>query len=408
MCLRGSPVSVQRRHLLLPQLVIISICSSKKHQTRQVGQFYHSRWHGEITMSYGIEGYQVTWSDNPGRKPSRGPLMGGRCESFSPLNSLRRMAPVVILSSLLVCLVLYYTFPMGDAAVYAASETTGLDSVTTEAYRKRLRIRGTQRRLPQALIIGVRKCGTRALIEMLNLHPHVQKNGIEMHFFDDDERYANGLEWYRKRMPYSFDNQVTIEKTPSYFISREAPARIRAMNETIKLLLIVREPAMRVLSDYAQIMEAKMRKGKQVAPFHKKVLTPDGEINDGFKAIQISQYAVHVLRWLREFPREQIHIIDGDNLVSDPFTEIDKVQQFLRLPLHIKPDNFYFNETKGFYCMRNETFQKCLTDAKGRPHPYVDPAVMSRLRRLRNKRLVTPVSRVTTFPAHSSLLWPIS
>lgn len=92
----------------------------------------------------------------------------------------------------------------------AASETPGLDSITTEAYRKRLRIRGTQRRLPQALIIGVRKCGTRALIEMLNLHPHIQKNGIEMHFFDDDERYANGLEWYRKKMPYSFDNQVSV------------------------------------------------------------------------------------------------------------------------------------------------------------------------------------------------------
>lgn len=29
-----------------------------------------------------------------------------------------------------------------------------------------------------------------------------------MHFFDEDERYANGLEWYRKKMPYSFDNQV--------------------------------------------------------------------------------------------------------------------------------------------------------------------------------------------------------
>ncbi|XP_071546917.1 heparan sulfate glucosamine 3-O-sulfotransferase 5-like isoform X2 [Panulirus ornatus] len=335
-------------------------------------------------MSFGNEDYHLIWSENPGPKPSWGPLMGGRCEGSSPLGTLRRVAPIIILASMVICLVLYYTSPMGAAAVYApsaASETPGLDSITTEAYRKRLRIRGTQRRLPQALIIGVRKCGTRALIEMLNLHPHIQKNGVEMHFFDDDERYANGLEWYRKKMPYSFDNQVTVEKTPSYFISREAPARIRAMNETIKLLLIVREPATRVLSDYTQIMETKMRKGRQVAPFHKRVLTPDGEINDGFKAIQISQYAVHVLRWLREFPREQIHIIDGDNLIVDPFTEIDKVQRFLRLPLHIKPDNFYFNETKGFYCMRNETFQKCLADAKGRPHPYVDPVVMSRLRK---------------------------
>ena len=54
------------------------------------------------------------------------------------------------------------------------------------------------------------------------------------------------------------------------------------MNSTIKLLLIIREPATRVVSDYAQIMETKLRKGKQVAPFHKRILTADGEINDGW------------------------------------------------------------------------------------------------------------------------------
>ena len=69
---------------------------------------------------------------------------------------------------------------------------------------------GTQRRLPGAIIIGVRKCGTRALIEMLNLHPDIRKRDAEVHFFDNDDRYRNGLEWYRKRMPYSFDNQARM------------------------------------------------------------------------------------------------------------------------------------------------------------------------------------------------------
>lgn len=36
------------------------------------------------------------------------------------------------------------------------------------------------RRLPQAIIIGVRKCGTRALLEMLYLHPRVQKAAGEV------------------------------------------------------------------------------------------------------------------------------------------------------------------------------------------------------------------------------------
>ncbi|XP_047475241.1 heparan sulfate glucosamine 3-O-sulfotransferase 1-like isoform X2 [Penaeus chinensis] len=331
-------------------------------------------------MSVGSENYQLVWSEDPGPEASRGPLMGGRWGCSSPLSMLRRVAPIIILASLLVCLFLYYTSPLGATTLYA-SETTGLDSATTEVYRKRLRFRGTQRRLPQALIIGVRKCGTRALLEMLNLHPYIQKNGAEMHFFDDDERYANGIEWYRKKMPYSFDNQITMEKTPSYFISREAPARIHAMNTSARLLLIVREPADRVLSDYTQIMESKLRKGIQIAPFHEKILTPDGEIDETYKAIKISQYAIHVLRWLNVFPRDQIHIVDGDKLIADPFSEIDKVQRFLRLPLHITAENFYFNETKGFYCMRNETFQKCLADSKGRSHPFVDPALMSKLRK---------------------------
>lgn len=73
----------------------------------------------------------------------------------------------------------------------------------------------------QALIIGVRKCGTRALLEMLYLHPMVQKASGEVHFFDRDENYSLGLEWYRSKMPLSFKGQITIEKSPSYFVTPE-------------------------------------------------------------------------------------------------------------------------------------------------------------------------------------------
>lgn len=73
----------------------------------------------------------------------------------------------------------------------------------------------------QCLIIGVRKCGTRALLEMLYLHPRIQKAAGEVHFFDRDENYLKGLEWYRKKMPHSFRGQITIEKSPSYFVTPE-------------------------------------------------------------------------------------------------------------------------------------------------------------------------------------------
>lgn len=51
------------------------------------------------------------------------------------------------------------------------------------------------KRLPQALIIGVKKGGTRALLEFLRLHPDVRAAGSEPHFFD--RHYDRGLDWYR-------------------------------------------------------------------------------------------------------------------------------------------------------------------------------------------------------------------
>ncbi|VVC97093.1 unnamed protein product, partial [Leptidea sinapis] len=161
--------------------------------------------------------------------------------------------------------------------------------------RKRLKTPRTPRptrRLPQALIVGVRKCGTRALLEMLYLHPMVQKASGEVHFFDRDENYALGLEWYRSKMPLSFKGQITIEKSPSYFVTPEAHCNI-------------------ALS---------------------RLLTPMvGGVPEG-----------------TDFSRRK---------------------------------NFYFNETKGFYCLRNDTTDKCLRETKGRKHPRVDPAVVTKLRK---------------------------
>uniref|UniRef100_T1JBS9 Sulfotransferase domain-containing protein n=1 Tax=Strigamia maritima TaxID=126957 RepID=T1JBS9_STRMM len=60
------------------------------------------------------------------------------------------------------------------------------------AYRRNVT---ATRRLPQALIIGVKKGGTRALLEFIRLHPDVRAVGPETHFFD--RHYHRGLEWYR-------------------------------------------------------------------------------------------------------------------------------------------------------------------------------------------------------------------
>lgn len=239
--------------------------------------------------------------------------------------------------------------------------------------RKELR-----RRLPQALVIGVRKCGTRALLEMMRMHPDIAAANAEQHFFD--ENYEHGYEWYRKRMPFSTAGQTTIEKTPSYFITREGPLRVKKMNSSIQLIVIVRDPTIRTISDYTQIKQTMASHGKVAKPFEELVLTEDGEIDVSYKAIQISLYQKHLESWLKYFPMEQIHIVDGDKLINDPYPEMKAVEKFLKLQDYIKSYNFVYNSTKGFYCINSEIVTKCLSENKGRPHPDVDENVMKKLR----------------------------
>jgi len=56
-------------------------------------------------------------------------------------------------------------------------------------------LEGKTRKLPDAIIIGVKKGGTRALLEFLKVHPDIRAPGPEIHFFD--RQYRKGLDWYR-------------------------------------------------------------------------------------------------------------------------------------------------------------------------------------------------------------------
>ncbi|KAG8178026.1 hypothetical protein JTE90_015829 [Oedothorax gibbosus] len=253
---------------------------------------------------------------------------------------------------------------------------------STLAEGARLRFPRTKRRLPQCIIIGARKGGTRALLEFLNLHPLVVKATEEVHFFDDEDNYRLGIDWYRRRMPYSFEGQITIEKSPAYFVTHLAPERMKKMDPDLKILLIVRDPVTRLISDYAQLASNKARRtySKRFGTFEQMVLNEDGSANLGYKAVRTGIYSLFFPRWLRTFGRKQIHIVDGDNLVADPYSEIVKIEEFLDIGHKVERGSFYFNETKGFFCVRNATADKCLNDSKGRKHPTVSEDVLRTLR----------------------------
>lgn len=236
-----------------------------------------------------------------------------------------------------------------------------------------------QRRLPQAIIIGVKKGGTRALLEYLRLHPDVRAPGPEPHFFD--RYYYKGLEWYRVQMPSSHQHQLTIEKTPSYFVTPEVPARLYNMSRDIRLLVVVRDPVTRAISDYTQAVSKRRDAGTfEIMAF---LNVTSGLVDTSWSAIKIGVYARHLERWLRYFPLKQFHFVSGERLITDPVLEMDRVQDFLGLKRYIGVKHFSFNSTKKFPCWwksEDSMTPHCLGKTKGRSHPFIHPASVQRLR----------------------------
>ncbi|XP_022316378.2 heparan sulfate glucosamine 3-O-sulfotransferase 6-like [Crassostrea virginica] len=240
--------------------------------------------------------------------------------------------------------------------------------------------KGRRRRLPRAIIIGVKKGGTRALLEFLRVHPDVKATGPEPHFFD--KHYHKGLDWYRSLMPETLPHQITIEKTPSYFVTSEVPSRIFKMSNSTKLVLVVRDPVTRAVSDYTQILS---KHGKSKSFQSSAFLRNDtSRINTSWIVIRIGLYVKHLENWLSVFPLRQIHFVHGENLVTNPGEEMRKVQEFLGLEPVITEKHFFFDKRRGFPCIKKKLTNKrghCLDESKGRPHPLLPAKVISSLRR---------------------------
>jgi len=240
-----------------------------------------------------------------------------------------------------------------------------------------------KQRLPNALIIGIRKGGTRALINSLSRHPNVKACYRELHFFDRQKNYHLGLDWYKAQMPPSLRNQITVEKTPAYFVTDDAPRLVHQMSPSVKLLVVVRDPTVRAISDYAQLSD---KNHGSLRPFEEYV-TEDSQhrvLRASSTIVTTGLYVNHLKRWLKYFPLEQIHFINGEELVKNPVHEMNAVEKFLGLEPFIDEKLYYFNETKGFPCLiteRNDSAKSgCLSETKGRPHPSINEDVVTLLR----------------------------
>lgn len=108
---------------------------------------------------------------------------------------------------------------------------------------------------PDFIIVGAQKAATTSLYYYLNQHPLIiGSRPKEVCYFDRDENYGKGKEWYRHHFPNTripFARYKYFEATPEYLYRSYVAERIYQFNPDLKIVILLREPVMRAYSAWA-------------------------------------------------------------------------------------------------------------------------------------------------------------
>ena len=104
-------------------------------------------------------------------------------------------------------------------------------------------------RLPDFLGLGTQKGGTTYLHGLLGQHPQVQlANPKELQFFS--LHWSRGVAWYGSHFDAVAPGQCCGEVTPYYLFHPLVPQRIQGLMPQVKLIVLLRDPVDRALSQY--------------------------------------------------------------------------------------------------------------------------------------------------------------
>lgn len=146
--------------------------------------------------------------------------------------------------------------------------------------------------LPNFIIVGAAKAGTRALIDYLDQHNEIYTYPDEIHFFS--KNYNKGIDWYQKFFKNVNDEKAIGEKSPSYFTSSKTPERIFQNIPDVKLIFLLRNPVDRAYSHYWHAV----RGGRIKNGFEEKIK------NEGNNILETGKYAKYINKYLKFFKKE--------------------------------------------------------------------------------------------------------
>lgn len=209
------------------------------------------------------------------------------------------------------------------------------------------------RLLPRFLIIGAQKAGTSSLYEYLTALPSVPRAvDKEVHYFDLN--FERGPAWYRSHF-VSRPNAATrrrvhglelfpCEASPYYLFHPHAPARVRELLPDVRLVVLLRDPVDRAVSHYHH----EVAHGRETLPLPEAMDLEEQRLageaarladpayvsfhHRHHSYLSRGRYAEQIERWLVEFDRERLLILDSARFFAAPQATVQRVCAFVGAP----------------------------------------------------------------------------
>lgn len=204
-------------------------------------------------------------------------------------------------------------------------------------------------RLPDFLGLGTQKGGTTSLHRWLSNHPEVYlPTHKEIHYFD--LQYTRKINWYREQFSEAKKNQICGEITPYYLYHPAVPKRIKEVTHKIKLIVLLRDPAERALSQY---FHAKKR-GFETLAIAEALRAEKYRLKYGGKEskqkhsyVSRSFYLEQLDRYEKLFEKECILVLKSEDLFESPYSTWKSITNFLEVDSTIFPGELPKENARG-------------------------------------------------------------
>ncbi len=208
---------------------------------------------------------------------------------------------------------------------------------------------------PNLFVVGDAKCGTSSFYRLLQLTPGVgtSRTRKELHFFSEPEIMANLAGPGDDRIPPAIlhseaeylaeyahvppGTAVIADVSPSYLQNPPAAARIRAFAPEAKILILLREPAAKVFSQYTHLWG----EGRETLPFEdvfdKSLERRAAGFSTMFDYDAGGRYADAVERYFTLFGRDRVMVQLFEELFGPEEAARHDVEAFLGIELPAGP-----------------------------------------------------------------------